>query len=429
MAAPSLVNSSPLVAPLRMVSNGTTWIPAAGSVSPPVESLYVHVPFCAQKCEYCAFYSGPASGDLIQRYVQALLLELELIAQDCRPKTVFFGGGTPSLLTLKQWESVLTTLHRLGLGNAAEFSVECNPATVSADKAALLRQFGVNRISMGVQSLDEALLDRLGRVHSRDMVFRSYDILRKAGFENINIDLMFAIPGQTMEIWNRTLDEALALGTEHLSCYEVIYEEDTPLYEQLKAGECDVDDDLAADLYEVLYDRVGAVGFGAYEVANFARRRRVGESVDRPEAEPGIPAFACRHNVGYWRGRDSYGLGPSASEWVRGLRSRNWSNTVLYCEQLEKGRRAKEFAEALPPLGRAGEMAAFGLRMNAGWPWEEFQGQTGFDLRTEWPTEMAQLVSRGWAESTPTHFRLTRAGLRFADSAAQLFLRPEPARL
>jgi oxygen-independent coproporphyrinogen-3 oxidase len=389
----------------------------------------VHLPFCAQKCEYCAFYSGPASGDLIQRYVQALLLELEIIAQDCRPKTVFFGGGTPSLLTLKQWESVLTTLHRLGLGNAAEFSVECNPATVSADKAALLRQFGVNRISMGVQSLDEALLDRLGRVHSRDMVFRSYDILRKAGFENINIDLMFAIPGQTMEIWNRTLDEALALGTEHLSCYEVIYEEDTPLYEQLKAGECDVDDDLAADLYEVLYDRVGAVGFGAYEVANFARRRRVGESVDRPEAEPGIPAFACRHNVGYWRGRDSYGLGPSASEWVRGLRSRNWSNTVLYCEQLEKGRRAKEFAEALPPLGRAGEMAAFGLRMNAGWPWEEFQGQTGFDLRTEWPTEMAQLVSRGWAERTPTHFRLTRAGLRFADSAAQLFLRPEPARL
>jgi len=222
--------------PLRLVSNGTVWIPASGKVGAPVESLYVHVPFCAHKCEYCAFYSGPASGDVIQRYVQALLRELELIAQDCRPKTIFFGGGTPSLLNLKQWESVLTTLHRLGLANAPEFSVECNPATVSADKAALLRQFGVNRISMGVQSLDESLLDRLGRVHSRDMVFRSYDILRKAGFENINIDLMFAIPGQTLDIWNRTLDEALALGTEHLSCYEVIYEEDTPLYEQLKAN-------------------------------------------------------------------------------------------------------------------------------------------------------------------------------------------------
>ena len=413
-------------APIRWANAVSTAVPVSGAAAAPVESLYIHVPFCAHKCEYCAFYSGPASGDLIQRYVQALIRELELIAPDCRPKTLFFGGGTPSLLSLRQWESVLTTLHRLGLGGAAEFSVECNPATVSADKAALLRSFGVNRISMGVQSLDEALLDRLGRVHSRDMVFRSHDILRAAGFDNLNIDLMFAIPGQTLEIWNRTLDEALALGTEHLSCYEVIYEEDTPLYEQLKAGQCDVDDDLAADQYEVLYDRVGAAGFGPYEVANFARRRRVGESVDRPEAEPGIPAFACRHNVGYWRGRDSYGLGPSASEWVRGLRSRNWSNTILYCEQLEKGRRAKEFAEALPPLARAGETAAFGLRMNAGWPWDEFQTRTGFDLRTEWSGELANLISRGWAESTPTHFRLTRAGLRFADAAAQAFLRPEP---
>lgn len=426
MSAPTLSDSSVGV-PVRLSSNGASWIPASGTVGAPVESLYVHVPFCAHKCEYCAFYSGPASGDLVQRYVQALLRELELIAQDCRPKTIFFGGGTPSLLSLRQWESILTTLHRLGLASAPEFSVECNPATVSADKATLLRQFGVNRISMGVQSLDESLLDRLGRVHSRDMVFRSYDILRKAGFENINVDLMFAIPGQTLDIWNRTLDEALALGTEHLSCYEVIYEEDTPLYEQLKAGECDVDDDLAADQYEVLYDRVAEAGFGAYEVANFARRRRIGESVDRPEAESGIPAFACRHNVGYWRGRDSYGLGPSASEWVRGLRSRNWSNTVLYCEQLEKGRRAKEFAEALPPLSRAAEMAAFGLRMNAGWPLEEFQARTGLDLRGEWSAEIAELVKRGWGESTPTHFRLTRNGLRFADSAAQLFLRPAPA--
>ena len=421
--------SSPSSDPGRgtaVAATAATAATAAAIGDAPVRSLYVHVPFCAHKCEYCAFYSGPAPGELIQRYVDALIRELELIAPDCRPDTVFFGGGTPSLLNLRQWEAVLTTLHRLGLGGAREFSVECNPATVSADKAALLRRFGVNRISMGVQSLDEGLLDRLGRVHSRDMVFRSHDILRAAGFDNVNIDLMFAIPGQTMEVWNRTLDEALALGTEHLSCYEVIYEEDTPLYEQLKAGRFDVDEDLAADQYEVLYDRSGEAGFRPYEVANFARTRRVGEPVERPEAEPGIPAFACRHNLGYWRGRDSYGLGPSASEWVRGLRSRNWSNTVLYCEQLEKGRRAKEFAEALPPLARAGETAAFGLRMNAGWPWDEFRERTGFELRTGWASDMAALVARGWGEITPTHFRLTRAGLRFADAAGQSFLRPEP---
>jgi len=399
--------------------------PIPSAAGPPVDSLYVHVPFCAHKCEYCAFYSGQAPGDVIQRYVDALLLELELVAPDCRPRTVFFGGGTPSLLNLRQWESVLTTMHRLGLGKADEWSVECNPATVSADKAALLRSHGVNRISMGVQSLDEALLDRLGRVHSRDMVFRSVDILRNAGFDNLNIDLMFAIPGQTMEVWNRTLDEALAIGTEHLSCYEVIYEEDTPLYEQMKAGECDVDEDLACDMYEVLVDRSAEAGFQQYEVANFGRRRRVGETADRPDVEELIPHYACRHNVGYWRGRDSYGLGPSASEWVRGLRSRNWANTRLYCEQLEKGRRAKEFAEALSPLRRAGEMAAFGLRMNAGWPFAQFLERTGFDLREEWAFEMTQLQMRGWAERTPSHFRLNRKGLRFADSAAELFLRLE----
>lgn len=410
------------IAPIRQL---VSVAPLATPSGPPAESLYIHVPFCAHKCEYCAFYSGQASGDVINRYVDALVRELELVAVDCKPRTVFFGGGTPSLLNLRQWETILTAMGRLNLLGAEEWTVECNPATVSADKAKLLRDHGVNRISMGVQSLDENLLERLGRVHTREMVFKSFDTLRGAGFENINIDLMFAIPGQTMDIWCSTMDEAMALGTEHLSCYEVIYEEDTPLYEQMKAGQFDVDEDLACDMYEALIDRSAAAGFRQYEVANFARSRRATETADRPDAEPGMPAFACRHNVGYWRGRDSYGLGPSASEWIRGVRMKNWSNTKLYCEQLERGRRAKEFAEALPPLSRAGEMAAFGLRMNAGWPFDEFTQRTGFDLRQEWADDMRQLESKGWAEHTDTHFRLTRTGLRFADSAAELFLRLE----
>jgi len=154
----------------------------------PITNLYVHVPFCAQKCSYCAFYSEASSGEVINRYVAALSKEMDLVAVDLNPRTIFFGGGTPSLLNLKQWQQVLETMARLNLLGAEEWTVECNPATVSLDKARLLRSYGVNRISMGVQSLNETLLDRLGRIHSREMVFKSFDILRRAGFDNLNLD-------------------------------------------------------------------------------------------------------------------------------------------------------------------------------------------------------------------------------------------------
>jgi oxygen-independent coproporphyrinogen-3 oxidase len=383
-----------------------------------IAGLYFHVPFCAQKCAYCAFYSEPSSGELVNRYVAALIREMEIVADDLRPRTIFFGGGTPSLLSLRQWEQILQAMKRLNLLGAEEFTVECNPATVSADKAKLLRDFGVNRISMGVQSLDEALLDRLGRIHSRAMVFKSFDLLRQAGFDNLNLDLMFAIPGQTLAIWRATLDEALALGSEHLSSYEVIYEDDTPLFAQLQAGEFDVDEDLACAMYEEMIERAAAAGLRQYEIANFARNHSEPRT---PDSE--LPFFACRHNVNYWRGGSFYGLGPSATGYVRGVRTKNWANTQLYCEQLEKGKRAIESREELPPLRRAGETAAFGLRLVAGWPFKEFRRTTRFDLRQEWSADMDQLASCGWAEILPDRFHLTRQGLRFADAAAELFLR------
>lgn len=382
-----------------------------------ISSLYIHVPFCSQKCEYCAFYSEASAGELVNRYVAALVRELEMVAADLKPQTIFFGGGTPSLLNLRQWETVLRAMERLNLLGAREFTIESNPATISADKCKLLRDFGVNRVSMGVQSLDEKLLDRLGRIHSRAMVFKSFDLLRHAGFDNLNLDLMFAIPTQTMDIWRGTLKEAVAMQSEHLSSYEVIYEDDTPLFHQLQAGEFSVDEELACAMYEELIDAATRAGFHQYEIANFARDHAPGGPVD------GIPSRACRHNVNYWRGGSFYGLGPSATGCVRGVRTKNWANTQLYCEQLEKGRRAIESTEELSPLRRAGEIAAFGLRMNAGWPFADFQQTTRFDLRQEWASEMAELVQRGWAGQTPDRFHLTRPGLRFADAAAEMFLR------
>jgi oxygen-independent coproporphyrinogen III oxidase len=384
------------------------------AVREPITSLYVHVPFCAHKCSYCAFYSEASNGEVVNRYIEALIREMEMVGNDLKPRTIFFGGGTPSLLNCRQWERILQAMERLEWLGPQEWTVECNPATVSLDKARLLRSSGVNRISMGVQSLNSELLVRLGRIHSRDMVFKSFDILRQAGFDNINLDLMFAIPGQTLEQWRETLAEALTMGSEHLSSYEVIYEEDTALYAQLQAGEFDIDEDLACVMYEELVTMAIAAGFEQYEVANFAR-------TDRKSSE--LPTRACQHNVNYWRGGPFYGLGPSATGYLRGVRMRNWSNTILYCEQLEKGQWATESREELTPIRRAGETAAFGLRMNAGWPFEQFERTTGRDLRVDWAEEMHRLVEQGLGHMARDRFQLTSRGLRFADSAAEMFLR------
>jgi oxygen-independent coproporphyrinogen-3 oxidase len=276
-------------------------------------------------------------------------------------------------------------------------------------------------MSMGVQSLDATLLDRLGRIHSRAQVFQSFAILREAGFDNVNLDLMFAIPGQTRTIWEDTLREAIGLGSEHLSSYEVIYEEDTALFAQLKAGEFDVDEDLACDQYEALVDAAGAAGFQQYEVANFARHQ-----APDPAA---VPDRACLHNVNYWRGGSFHGLGPGATGWVRGVRTRLAGNTQFYCQRLESGQRAIETSETPSPLARAGEALAFGLRMNAGWPLADFKRLTGLDLRTEWAADLEWIVAQGWGEVTTDAFRLNRRGLRFADLAAERCLRPDPAPL
>ena len=252
------------------------------------------------------------------------------------------------------------------------------------------------------------------------MVFRSFDILRKAGFDNVNIDLMFAIPTQSMATWKDTLREAVAMGSEHLSCYEVIYEEDTPLFHQMQAGEFDVDEALACAMYEELQAATDRAGFAQYEVANFAKRTET----EQPSPDTlQVPQRACRHNVNYWCGGSFYGLGPSATGYVDGVRWKNCANTQRYCEALESGSATMDFREQLPPRSRAGETAAFGLRMVAGWGFDEFKTITGCDLREGWSDEMGQLCQCGWGERTEDRFRLTRTGLRFADAAAEMFLR------
>lgn len=351
----------------------------------------------------------------MERYVSALIQEIRAQTScPSQPQTVFFGGGTPSLLSLSQWGRIFDALGAAGWQSVGEFTVECNPATVSADKARLFRDGGVNRISLGVQSLDNALLGRLGRVHSRDMVFRSYEILREAGFDNVNLDLMFALPGQTLEIWESTLAEALEMKSEHLSCYEVIYEEDTPLFQQLQAGEIAVDEDLADGMYRMLLDFSAENGFEQYEIANFAKSSSSGK----------LPRQACRHNVNYWTGGEYLGLGPAAASHVHGCRYQNWPDLQQYCAAVEAGKLPRDpDGERLEPLAKAAETAAFWLRMNCGIHFDAFQQRTGFDFEENWAEEQQSLIARGWGERRENCFRLTRQGLRFADAAGAELLR------
>lgn len=389
-------------------------------VDRPRAALYVHVPFCARKCDYCAFYSHAPSADSLRRYVDALLLETERIESDFQPETIFFGGGTPSLLPPESWERIGTVFADRGWNQASEWTVECNPATLSRDKASMLRSIGVNRISMGVQSMDTSLLERLGRIHTRQAVFDSYDLLRKCGFDRINLDLMFAIPGQEMSVWKSTIAEVTAMEPEHFACYEVIYEEDTPLFQSLQEGKVqEVDEAVAAEMYEFWLDRMDQGGWIQYEIANFARDK----DFARRAPETGIPDGACRHNIHYWAGSEYHALGPSACGFVNGVRTRNISNTEVYCRTLlDEGGSPIENEDILSPLARAGEIAAFGLRMNVGWDLNLYRQRTGFDFEMLWRNEIEQLVAEKMAVREASSFRLTRKGMRFADAIGERFL-------
>ncbi|MCX8107437.1 MAG: radical SAM family heme chaperone HemW [Verrucomicrobiae bacterium] len=377
--------------------------------------LYVHVPFCLKKCPYCAFYSEPISDALAGRYISALVREIELYAEMLFPETVYFGGGTPSLLEEIHLREIGGLFERLGWTGIREWTVEVNPATLTKTKARLLRDLGVNRVSLGVQSLDDEVLVRLGRVHSAEEAVRSFELLREAGFENINVDLIFGVPGQTLSGWEKVLVRVLALRSEHLSAYELTYEEDTPFFLELARAGTKPDEELACDMYEMLVEAAGRHGLVQYEVSNFARGFGGSPGWD--------PVYACWHNVNYWRGGDYVGVGPGAASFVGGVYWVNTADVESYCAASERGSRAIMSAERLSPLARAGQTAAFGLRMTRGWLFTEFRLVTGFDLMEEWGREIEGAVRDGLAVIEGERFRLTPKGLRFADRVGESFLR------
>ena len=369
-----------------------------GIRSSKVEHLYGHVPFCAAKCNYCAFYSEAGSAAKMEDYVDALLLELERFAPQLAPRSIFFGGGTPSLLPAALMRLVLEAIHdKVSLSQLGEWTIECNPSTVSTEKAKLFRACGVNRISMGVQALDDELLKTIGRVHSLKAAIESYERLRAAGFDNINLDLMFGLPGQTMDHWRSTLKKAIELQPEHLSTYCLILEEDTEFWSLFQKGLLKPNEEQELAMYQTAIDTLGAAGYRQYEISNFAK-----------------PGRECAHNIAYWEGKNYIGLGPSACSTVDNRRWQNVPDTDRYIEGIRTRRPVVISEETLTPKLRAAERAAFGMRMNAGVPAEVLQGR--------WAGEIAELLSAELVQWRDGRLIPTPRGILFADEIAVQFV-------
>lgn len=364
-----------------------------------IRHLYVHIPFCARICPYCAFYKDTLDRSQTTRFCEAILAELEGLTRkfDIAPHTIFFGGGTPTALTTTQLQFLINGFNRLlNLADLKEFTVEANPGSVSARKAALMRELGVTRISLGVQSWDDDLLQLLGREHSAAQAGQSFEILRQAGLTNINIDLMFGLPGQTASQWQATLDRTIALGPEHISAYCLTYEEDTDFFLRQSRGELRSDPDTDSDFFAMAMSALESAGYEHYEISNYAR-----------------PEFASVHNQAYWDGHDYLGIGPSAFSTVDLERTQNVANYREYSDRALSGGSVVTSVENLTPEMKQVERLALGLRTCEGVPAAALE---------RWPKETAEFIDLGLLVRSNGSFKLTPAGKRLADSVAEAFL-------
>ena len=369
--------------------------------------LYIHVPFCRRKCRYCAFYSEPLPrGDEArpELWADALLEEMRLEAEVLGRRsveTVFFGGGTPSLLSPSLTGRILDEAAALfSLEAGAEISMEANPESMTEEKARGFRAAGVNRVSLGVQALDDELLAVLGRVHDKKAALAAFSALRKAGFTNTGLDLMWGLPGQSAADWKAQLAEACALSPEHLSCYGLMLEEGTPLFREREKLPLPSEEEAAA-MYEEGGALLEAAGYRQYELSNYAKE-----------------GFACRHNEGYWQGKDYLGLGPAAVSCLGNVRRSNKADLEAWLSAVGRGERAAE-TEALGFTERAEEMVMLGLRTARGLELEAYRALTGRDFEKDNEALIRELLHLGMAGREGGRFFLTRKGMLLSSSVME----------
>ncbi|MBX7234641.1 MAG: radical SAM family heme chaperone HemW [Caldilineales bacterium] len=385
---------------------------------PPL-SLYLHIPFCQRKCPYCDFNTYAGREGRYEAYARALAADLRRAGLAMgRPEvpTVFLGGGTPTVLESEQLQTIFAGL-RDGFRPLplAEITSEANPGAVDQSRFERLRRLGVNRLSMGVQSFAGDELRFLGRIHSAGEAEEAFGLARRAGFDNINLDFMFGLPGQRPETWRRTLDQALDLGPEHLSLYSLIVEPETPLADWVASGRVpDPDPDLAADLYELACERLQAAGYEHYEISNWARG---------PLLADGLPAYACRHNLVYWRNQPYLGFGPGAHSWWGGKRWSVGRSVEHYIRAAAVHTPPHDYEEDISPALAMGETMMVGLRLlGVGVEREPFRQRFGREVAEVWPAELAELAARGLIEISDERVRLTQRGWLLGNQVFGAFL-------
>ena len=374
--------------------------------------VYIHVPFCRARCSYCDFATGTYNGALAERYVHALVQEIstsEEFAGALEVDTIYFGGGTPSLLNTAQLASILDAVHgRFRVSDDAELTLEMNPGTVTPLSIAEFARLGVNRASFGAQTFDDEELRRLGRTHTSDDTRRTLRDLRAAGFMNISFDLIAGLPDQTLAAWSRNLDEALALRPEHLSLYLLEVHEGTPLADHIRRGYWNAPDaDLAAEMYRLLVERTARAGYTQYEISNFC-----------------LPGRESRHNTKYWMGAPVYGFGCSAHSF-NGERTR-WANerdTKAYVELVEQGRSPIVERTELDERDRAAESIFLPLRLlQRGVDLKDYRARFRRDVRKEYADDLARFTEAGLVELSGDRLRLTPAGALLSNEVFAAFV-------
>ncbi len=391
-----------------------------------VLSVYIHVPFCVRRCLYCDFITYAGQQAWLPAYVEAAIKEVHLLGSsraktDEPAQTVYFGGGTPSLLSIGQVKALLTAVERsFLLAENAEITLEANPGTLTLDYLRELRAIGVNRLSLGVQSFSDAELAQLGRIHTREEALQSILWAKQAGFENLSLDLIFGLPKQSLKAWEYNLQEAIKIHPEHLSLYNLIVEDGTPLAKQIANGEIPApDDDVAADMYELTMDFLTSAGYEQYEISSWATS----------------PEFESRHNKAYWQMTPYLGVGAAAAGFAENVRTLNTPSIPEYVQRISTQRSAlpyprsaanREYTE-VDGFTLMQESMMLGLRLTReGVSNAAFRARYGQDISAAFPEEVHRLLAKGLVEWVDfpdgLHVRLTRRGKMLGNQAFMEFV-------